>query len=43
MNEKTSAATSAAQTVFAIGAKMRPSTRWSEKIGTYATMMMAIE
>ena len=34
---------SAATTVFAIGAKMRPSTRWSMKIGRYAAMMMRSE
>ncbi len=34
MNENTSADTSAAHTVFAIGAKIRPSTCSSEKIGT---------
>ena len=43
MKLTTSAPTSALTTVFAIGLKIRPSTRCKEKIGRYAAMMIRSE
>ncbi len=43
VSENSSDPTSADDTVYAIGAKIRPSCRCSVKIGMCATMMMSIE